>query len=217
MMQAFLIHLIETYEEEAKKLCSWAKPRCKDYKIIQEQYRTLFVGVLRTPVETRKFVKCMRANFNNWDIGHVPNEKWVEAITLQEYVEKYDGFSKERKIAEEHAQNVIDALILRDLEKKAADKLKKLDAIRDCEREIIRRDRVSTRSVFNVFAETVKKRKGAETELQERNNTTKRERFREELDSLGICTSLPYDCSPYAELEDITQLRDLVVYKRYKT
>jgi hypothetical protein len=209
MMQAFLIRLIETYEEDAKKLCSWARPRCREFKVIQEQYRTLFVGVLRSPVETRKFVKCMRANMNNWDIGHVPNEKWVEAITLEEYVEKYDGFSQQRKIAEQHAQEVIDALILRDLEDKASVKIKKSNAIRDCEREIIRKDRVATRTVFNVFAETVKKRKSAETEMQERNNTTKRERFREELDSLGICTSLPYDCSPYEELEDIKQLQNI--------
>ena len=120
-------------------------------------------------------------------------------------------------VDEKHAQDVIDAIILKDLETKAADKMKKRKVLEDCERSIKSRDRVATRLVFNVFAETIKKRMDTEKEVQDKNNSLKRERFHEELDRSGICTSLPYDCSPYEDLVDITQLRELVVYKRYRT
>ena len=85
MMQAFAIRLIEIDSEQAFKLSSWARPRCKEFQIHQESFRTIFVGALRIPVETRKFVKCMRANMSNWGIGHVPNERWIDEISLQDY------------------------------------------------------------------------------------------------------------------------------------
>jgi hypothetical protein len=217
MMWAFAIRLIEIDDAQAFKLSAWARPRCKEFQIHKEPYRTIFSGALRSPVETRKFVKCMRANMTNWGIDHVPNQRWIDVITLQDYIENHNGFFQERMDEQKHAQDVIDALILKNLEIKAAVKMQKLKVIEECERSIKTKDRVTTRLVFNVFAETVKKRKVAEKEVRDRNNELKRERFREELDLLGICTSLPHDCTPYEDLADITQLRDLVVYKRYRT
>ena len=123
-MQAFLIRLIEISREESIKLSQWAQPRCNDYKIIQEPYRTFFVGALRSPVDTRKFVKTMRANMKNWGIAHVPNQRWIDDITMEEFIENWDGFYNERMAAEKHAKDVIDALILRELEEKATNKMK---------------------------------------------------------------------------------------------
>ena len=131
-------------------------------------------------------------------------------------IENHNGFFQQRMVDEKHAQDVIDAISLKDLEIKAADKMKKLKVIEECERSIKSKDRVTTRLVFNVFAETVKTRKVAEKEVRDRNNALKKQHFREELNELGIITCLPPDCSSYEQITDIIELRELVMYKCYK-
>ena len=94
--------------------------------------------------------------------------------------------------------------------------MKKSKVFDVCEQQIKRNNKVVTRHIFDILAKTVKDRKVAERERWEINNTLKRARFRAELDKLGIITCLPFDLEFYEELTDIIELRELVLYKRYK-
>jgi len=196
---------------EAFQLCKWAHPRCKKFKIIKEPYQTTFVGVLRSTTDLRRFRKTMRANTSNWGILHAPNDTWVDAITLENYSVVFD--SEQHKLDILAFNQAIYDRIMREGQIQAVARQRRHQGLLDV-RRVNRTDRLITQSIFNAFAEPVKTRKDQERKAMELINTNKRERFREEIDKLGICTSLPFDCSTYEVLEDIVQLREIVAQKR---
>ena len=211
-MEAFQINLLEITPEEEEKLCSWARPRCKKFKIIKKEYETTFVGVLRFPLDLRRFRKAMRANTSNWGILHAPNDTWIDAISVERYSLVFDYEQhKIDELAWKHA--VYDRIMLASKIKQAALRTRHL-ALLDGIQRVKETDRLIIRSIFNVLAEPIKKRKDQERKAFELINTNKRDRFRAELDKLCICTSLPFDCTNYEDLEDILPLREIVAHKR---
>jgi hypothetical protein len=211
-MEGFQIRLCEITPEEELKLCSWARPRCKKFKILKKEYETIFVGVLRFQTDLRQFRKTMRANTSNWGILHVPNDTWVDDLSLHKYNVLFDYEQHQRDLlAEDHA---IYDRVMRESKIKQAARNKRHQGFVDGLQKVKQADRLTTQSIFNVFAETLKLRKDQERQAMDLINTHKRERFREELDKLSICTSLPFDCSNYEDLEDIAPLREIVAQKR---
>ena len=215
-MQVFLIRLLEINEDEAFKLASWAGPRCKEFKLILEEYQCMFAGVLRIPTDYKKFVKTMRCNTSNWGIGHIPNVKWIESISMATYIDVYGGFYEQRLKESQDLKDAVAAAVARDLYKIEEVRKLKLKALRDGQQRVNRVERAIAQSIFKSWAEPVIARKEQASRVLELFNTTKRARFRDELDKLGICTCLPFDCSGYDDLEDIVQIQEMVVYKRRK-
>jgi hypothetical protein len=211
-MEAFLVKLLEITPEEEIKLSKWAHPRCKKFKIIKEPYLTTFVGVLRFATDLRRFRKTMRANTSNWGILHAPNETWVDAIPIEKYNLVFDYEQHQLDLlALNHA---IYDRIMKESKIKQAARNRRHQGFVDGISRVKQIDNLTTRLIFNAFAEPVKKRKDEKIKAIEVINTNKRERFREELDKLCICTTLPFDCSIYEDLEDIVQLREIVAQKR---
>ncbi len=154
----------------------------------------------------------MRANTSNWGIEHVPNDTWVDELSLHKYKVIFDYEQHQQDLlALDHALH--DRVMLESRLKQVA-RNKRHQGFVDGLQRVKQTDRLTTQSIFNVFAEPVKLRKDQERQAMELVNTHKRERFRGELDKLCICTTLPFDCSNYEDLEDIAQLREIVAQKR---